>query len=303
MLAGHRDVDGMVREHARHRPAAWRAAEPLEGRARSALERVRAVEREGLARRAEGRRGAAGGAASRSSRSSARSRTASAASKRREELARGRAGKQFDPALAELIVRRRGADLRATSTAPAPGTRSSTPSPALALVLSDEQFDEALLAIANFVDLKSPYTLGHAARSPTSSRPAGTRLGLAEAEVRTLRRAGLVHDFGRLGVSNAIWDKPGPLGAGEWERVRLHPYLTERMLHQSAALAPLAAIAVAAPRAARRLRLSARALRRGDLATGATARRRRRLPGDARASSLPAGAHTRRSRRASCAPR
>jgi HD-GYP domain-containing protein (c-di-GMP phosphodiesterase class II) len=61
---------------------------------------------------------------------------------------------------------------------------------------------------------------------------------------RTLRRAGLVHDLGRLGVSNAIWDKRGPLGAGEWERVRMHPYLTERMLHSSEALAPLGAIAV-----------------------------------------------------------
>ena len=70
------------------------------------------------------------------------------------------------------------------------------------------------------------------------------QLGLSEAEVRTVRRAGLVHDLGRLGVSNAIWDKPGPLGAGEWERVRMHPYLTERMLHQSVALAPLATIAV-----------------------------------------------------------
>jgi HD-GYP domain-containing protein (c-di-GMP phosphodiesterase class II) len=62
--------------------------------------------------------------------------------------------------------------------------------------------------------------------------------------VRSLRRAGLVHDLGRLGVSNAIWDKRGPLAAGEWERVRLQPYLTERMLRQSQALAPLAAIAV-----------------------------------------------------------
>jgi DNA-binding CsgD family transcriptional regulator len=53
-----------------------------------------------------------------------------------------------------------------------------------------------------------------------------------------------VHDLGRLGVSNAIWDKPGPLGAGEWERVRMHPYITERMLHQSESLAPLGAIAV-----------------------------------------------------------
>ena len=53
-----------------------------------------------------------------------------------------------------------------------------------------------------------------------------------------------MHDLGRLGVSNSIWDKPGPLGAGEWERVRLHPHITERMLHQSRALAPLGAITV-----------------------------------------------------------
>ena len=62
--------------------------------------------------------------------------------------------------------------------------------------------------------------------------------------MRLLRRAGLVHDLGRLGVSNAIWDKRGPIGAGEWERLRFQPYLTERMLRQSPALAPLARIAV-----------------------------------------------------------
>ena len=59
-----------------------------------------------------------------------------------------------------------------------------------------------------------------------------------------LRRAGLVHGLGRLGISNSIWDKPGPLGPGEWERVRLHPYLTQRMLRQSEALAPLGELVV-----------------------------------------------------------
>jgi DNA-binding CsgD family transcriptional regulator len=58
-----------------------------------------------------------------------------------------------------------------------------------------------------------------------------------------LRRAGLVHDIGRLGVPNTIWDKRGPLTAGDRERVRLHPYLSERMLTASAELAPLGAIA------------------------------------------------------------
>ena len=53
-----------------------------------------------------------------------------------------------------------------------------------------------------------------------------------------------MHDFGRLGVSNAIWDKRGPLTQAEMERVRLHPYLSERMLAFSPALAPLGAIAV-----------------------------------------------------------
>ena len=60
----------------------------------------------------------------------------------------------------------------------------------------------------------------------------------------TLNRAGLVHGYGRLGVSNGIWDKPGPLAAGEWERVRMQPYLTGRMLQQSPALAPLGALAI-----------------------------------------------------------
>jgi len=117
--------------------------------------------------------------------------------------------------------------------------------PALAVVLSGDRFDAALVAIANFVDLKSPYTLGHSSAVAKLAASAAIQLGMPEAEVRTMRRAGLVHDLGRLGVSNAIWDKRGPLGAGEWERVRMHPYLTERMLHGSPALAPLGVIAVA----------------------------------------------------------
>ena len=116
--------------------------------------------------------------------------------------------------------------------------------PALAVVLSGERFDSALLAIANFVDLKSPYTLGHSLAVAELAAAAAAQLGLPAEETRSLRRSGLVHDFGRLGVSNSIWDKPGPLGAGEWERVRLHPYVTERMLSGSQALAPLGRIAV-----------------------------------------------------------
>ena len=116
--------------------------------------------------------------------------------------------------------------------------------PALAVLVEPEQLDGALRAVANFVDLKSPYSLGHAGAVADLAGDAGQRLGLGGGDVTKLRRAGLVQGLGRLGISNAIWDKPAPLGRGEWERVRLHPYLTERMLHQSQALAPLGAIAV-----------------------------------------------------------
>jgi HD-GYP domain-containing protein (c-di-GMP phosphodiesterase class II) len=72
---------------------------------------------------------------------------------------------------------------------------------------------------------------------------AAWRLGLPPASVTRVRRAALAHDLGCVGVSNAIWDKPGPLGLGEWERVRLHPHFTERAFAQSPTLAPVGALA------------------------------------------------------------
>ena len=156
------------------------------------------------------------------------------------ELAEQRGGKQFDPGLC--------AALRADPEGILGGLDSAhtwsaviDAEPALRVTVTGGSFDRALRAVADFVDLKSPYTLGHARAVAELAATSAEQLG---EDPELLRRAGLVHDLGRLGVSNAIWDKPGPLGAGEWERVRLHPYLTERMLHQSAALAPLAEIAV-----------------------------------------------------------
>jgi HD-GYP domain-containing protein (c-di-GMP phosphodiesterase class II) len=159
------------------------------------------------------------------------------------ELARTRSSRQFDPALAQLL-RERAAELLDGIGAVRAWDAVIGAEPALAVVLSEEHFDSALLAIANFIDMKSPFLLGHSPAIAELSAAAGRALGLPPAEVRLLRRSGLVHGFGRLGVSNSILDKPGPLGAGEWERVRMQPYFTERMLHQSPVLAPLGAVAV-----------------------------------------------------------
>ena len=159
------------------------------------------------------------------------------------ELAEKRSGLQFDPALCAALRDDPDGILDGLDSA---HTWSAVidAEPSLRVTLTGDAFDRALLAVADFVDLKSPYTLGHARAVAELAAASAEQLDLPQDETDLLRRAGLVHDLGRLGVSNAIWDKPGPLGVGEWERVRLHPYLTERMLHQSETLAPLGAVAV-----------------------------------------------------------
>jgi HD-GYP domain-containing protein (c-di-GMP phosphodiesterase class II) len=152
-------------------------------------------------------------------------------------------GSQFDPNVAASFAAAAGHILDGLGEA---STWDSViaAEPALGGPMSDREFDGALCAVADFVDLKSPYTLGHARGVAQLVDAAGARLGLDGQPLTTLHRAGLAHGLGRLGVSNAIWDKPGPLGAGEWERVRLQPYLTERMLRQAPALRAIGAVAV-----------------------------------------------------------
>ena len=97
--------------------------------------------------------------------------------------------------------------------------------------------------VADFADLKSPYFRGHSRGVAALAGDAAERLGLPAGEAATVRRAALLHDLGRTGVPNTIWDKAGALTEGERERVRLHPYYTERALARPEALARLGAIA------------------------------------------------------------
>ena len=159
------------------------------------------------------------------------------------ELARERRGEQFDPALCDVVEQE--ADV-IVSGLDEVGTWEMViaAEPTLAMVLSGDRLDAALLAVANFIDIKSPYFLGHSKAVADLVSEAARRSGANESDARMLYRTGLVHDFGRLGISNAILDKRGPLGAGERERVRLAPQVTDRMLRQSESLRPFAAIAV-----------------------------------------------------------
>ncbi len=147
-----------------------------------------------------------------------------------------RAGSQFDPRVVRAL---NGA--REEIVAPA---RSGTP---LAALLDAEAHPRrtvgdvraVAMVLADFADLKSTYTLGHSRRVSSLARDAARGLGLPAAEVEAVELAGWLHDLGRVSVSNAIWDKPGPLDAGEWEKVHAHSQFTERVLRASA---PFAAV-------------------------------------------------------------
>lgn len=159
------------------------------------------------------------------------------------EVARERSGTQFDPALVDVFcsaAHQIFAELDAVTNWDA----VIASEPGLTTWLSESEFDGVLEAIADFVDVKSPFTIGHSRGVAELAAGAARCYGLPPDDVTFVRRAGLVHDLGRLGVSNAVWDKPGTLTAAEFERVRLHPYLSERILASSETLAPLGALAV-----------------------------------------------------------
>ncbi len=154
----------------------------------------------------------------------------------------GRAGGMLDPAVASTFAQH-GPALLAEVTAidVLPAILTAEPEPHR--YVSQAGVEDVAAGFADMIDLKSPFTHGHSAAVAQLAASAGRRLGLAEAELTALRRAGLLHDLGRLGVPDGIWEKRGRLTLTEWERVRLHPYHAERILARSEALAPLAALA------------------------------------------------------------
>jgi HD-GYP domain-containing protein (c-di-GMP phosphodiesterase class II) len=160
------------------------------------------------------------------------------------EAARARRGTEFDPELVDRFC--------ASASEILPGLDAATSwdevidsEPALRSCLSAEQLDEALEAISELADLKSPFMTGHSRGVAELACAAARRAGFSDADAQELRRAGLLHDLGRLGISNTIWDKAGSLSPAEMERVRMHPYYTLRMFSRPGRLARLAELASA----------------------------------------------------------
>ena len=154
---------------------------------------------------------------------------------------RKRTGHAYDPEIVQAF-QRHGSELLEQLAVVEPWDAVLELEPEPRPRVSDIRLDVVLEAFADFVDMKSPHLAGHSRTVAALAGGAAQHAGIPGAADQ-LRRAGLVHDLGRTSVPNGIWDKPGPLTSGEWERVRLHPYYTERVLARSSALAPLAAVA------------------------------------------------------------
>lgn len=153
-----------------------------------------------------------------------------------------RAGGWFDPEVAASF-RKAGVGLMDELAAVDPWTALLEAEPPPVAYIGEPDLDRVARCFADMVDLKSSYTVGHSTEVAHLAEVAAQSLGLPEREVVDLRRAALLHDLGKVGVSSAVWDKPDPLTRTEWEQIRLHPYHTERILACSAILAPLGRIA------------------------------------------------------------
>jgi putative nucleotidyltransferase with HDIG domain len=98
--------------------------------------------------------------------------------------------------------------------------------------------DAAFEAFADIADLKSHWLLGHSRRVADLSAGAASQIS-DEVDSQVVRRAGLVHDIGRVAVPTGVWNKVGTLSTRDWEQVRSHSYQTERILRRAEPMQPL----------------------------------------------------------------
>jgi HD-GYP domain-containing protein (c-di-GMP phosphodiesterase class II) len=164
---------------------------------------------------------------------------------RAAQVARSRRGRWFDPALVDALLaeaRENGLwdDLR---TGDLPRTISALEPPDKAVALTEERLDLTALAFARVIDAKSPFTFRHSERVAGTAVAMGRRAGLSEQELRDQMRAGLLHDIGKLGVSNRILDKPTRLTESEYAEVKRHPALTRDALMRVTPFRPIVEIA------------------------------------------------------------
>lgn len=152
-----------------------------------------------------------------------------------------RSDRAYEPPLVDLLVTGAEGWWEAVEAAdPWDGALAVAPP---AAPLDDAETRDALLVLADFADLKSPWTAGHSravAALVAAASGRGSGRGADGVDVERAEAAALVHDLGRVAVSNLIWDKPGPLTRDERDRAETHALVTEQLLRRVPFTAALA---------------------------------------------------------------
>jgi putative nucleotidyltransferase with HDIG domain len=148
------------------------------------------------------------------------------------DAARQRSGRWFDPDLVKAVesLCTRGMlwngldsqDVLQGVSAFEPETRR--------LTADDQTIDSICFAFADIIDAKSPFTYQHSNGVAAAALEIADYFGMSDTDRRQLRRAALMHDIGKLSVSNHILEKPGKLTPEEWNVVKNHPYYTYEIL-------------------------------------------------------------------------
>ena len=161
------------------------------------------------------------------------------------DVAADRSGTWFDPALVDALrATRRDRGFWSSLGGHEPHEVIGAFEPEDRIQHADgERLDRVAEAFALIIDAKSPYTGSHSVGVARIAVAVADVLGYGPRELRDLRRAALLHDIGKLGVSNLILDKPGKLDDAEWVQMRRHPELTVRILERVGAFRDLAATA------------------------------------------------------------
>jgi putative nucleotidyltransferase with HDIG domain len=142
-----------------------------------------------------------------------------------------RSGSWFDPEIVRIVCSlEKDDELWATMRSDDARQHVLQMEPGVAISASPERIDSICGAFAEVIDAKSHYTYRHSVGVASAAVQISDELGLAPNSVTMVRRAALLHDIGKLSVSNSILEKPGKLTASEWSVMKLHPVYTQKIL-------------------------------------------------------------------------
>jgi HD-GYP domain-containing protein (c-di-GMP phosphodiesterase class II) len=154
-----------------------------------------------------------------------------------------RRARWFDPTLADALLALRGetAFWEGLSRTDLAGVLPSLELEEAPLPIDDSRLDRLVEVFGRVADAKSPWTHAHSEQVALLAMGTGEQLGFSRTELRDLRRAALLHDLGKLAISNRVLDKPGNLTSAEREEIRRHPLVTQRILARADGFQTLAA--------------------------------------------------------------